>query len=361
MPINLFSPLKVGSLDLANRMVMAPMTRNRADQLGVPSPLMATYYAQRAEAGLIISESVPVSSLGIGYPFTPGLFTEAQVLGWRAVTDAVHARHGLIFAQLQHCGRVSHPTLLPDGLSPVAPSALKPSGQAMTYTGPQDFVTPVELDVEEINATVAQFKLAAQFAVAAGFDGVEVHSANGYLIDQFLRDGSNQRSDTYGGSPEARFRFLAEVLNAVTAVWPTHRVGVRLSPENSFNDMHDSDPQKHFGQFAQWLSPLNLAYLHVLEGDMMTQGCKVDYQQMRAAFGGIYMANNGYSKESAQAAIRSGAADLVAFGTPFLANPDLVRRFREDLPLNTPDHASFYGGNDRGYIDYPSHEGPVSP
>lgn len=233
MSRSLFTPLKLGSLDLVNRIAMAPMTRNRADRNGVPTSLMATYYAQRADAGLIISESVPVSNHGIGYPFTPGLFTQAQVLGWRAVTDAVHARRGLIFAQLQHCGRVSHPTLLPDGANPVAPSALKPSGQAMTYTGPQDFVTPDEIDVDQICATVQQCKLAAQFALAAGFDGVEVHGANGYLIDQFLRDGSNQRSDAYGGSPEARFRFLAEVLNAVTTVWPSHKVGVRLSPENS--------------------------------------------------------------------------------------------------------------------------------
>ena len=352
---DLLDPITLGSLKLPNRMVMAPMTRNRADRLGVPSTLMAAYYAQRAEAGLIITESVPVSPEGVGYPFTPGLFTAAQVDGWRRVTDAVHVRHGRVFVQLQHCGRISHPSLLPGQSAPVAPSALKPVGQAMTYTGLQDFVTPRALGAGEIPAVVEQFRSAAQRALDAGFDGIEVHGANGYLIDQFLRDGSNQRVDAYGGSAENRAHLLMEVLAAVCTVWPADRVGVRLSPENTFNDMRDSDPQAHFESFAERLGSMDLAYLHVLEGDMMNKTAKLDYRRLRSNFGGSYVANNGYDLERAQTAIHSGAANLVAFGLPFLANPDLVGRFRHRLPLNEPDYTTFYAGGERGYIDYPEH------
>jgi N-ethylmaleimide reductase len=345
----------LGSLPLANRIVMAPMTRNRADRQGVPLPLMAKYYGQRATAGLIITESAPIAPGAVGYPFTAGLYTTAQVEGWRSVVDAVHARQGRLFIQIQHCGRVSHPSLLPDQATPIAPSALSPAGQAVTYAGPQAFVTPRALDVAEIPAIVEQFRLAAERAMEAGFDGIEVHGANGYLIDQFLRDGSNQRADAYGGSAENRLRFLIEVLAAVTTVWPADRVGVRLSPENAFNGMSDSAPQAHFEFFAEQLGRLGLAYLHVLEGDMMSRTAKLDYRRIRARFGGVYMANNGYDLASAAAAIRSEAADLVAFGVPFVANPDLVHRFRQGLPLNEPDPTTFYTGGEKGYLDYPAH------
>lgn len=356
MQSELLTSTTLGSLTLANRMVMAPMTRNRADPAGIPTALMATYYAQRADAGLIISESIPVSAQGVGYPCTPGLYTGEQVQGWRQVTDAVHAKNGLMFAQLQHCGRVSHPSMQPDNVLPVAPSALKPDGQATTYAGAQEFVIPQALTKEEVPAIVAQFKDAALRAKRAGFDGIEVHGANGYLIDQFLRDGSNLRTDEYGGSAENRVRLLIEIVQAVSSVWPTNRIGVRLSPENSFNSMTDSDPMGHFTYFIDRLRELNLAFVHVLEGDMMSKTSRLNYSQLKCRFGGVYIANNGYDLERAKKAISSGTADLVAFGLPFLANPDLVTRYRHNLQLNQADQASFYGGGAAGYTDYPLHE-----
>jgi N-ethylmaleimide reductase len=357
MPTHLFSPMPLGDITLANRMVMAPLTRNRAAPDGNVSPLMVEYYRQRASAGLIITESTPVSATGVGYPMTPGLYTQAQAVSWQALTEAVHAVGGRIFIQLQHCGRISHPSLQPGEALPVAPSAIRPAGQAVTYAGMQDFVTPRALATDEIAGVVAEFAAAARLAKVAGFDGIEVHGANGYLIDQFLRDGSNQRSDAYGGSAEGRMRFLDEVLDAVCAIWGEGRVGLRLSPENSFNAMADSDPQAHFTFFAQQLARRQLAYLHILEGDMKGGAHRVDYRALRDAFGGIYIANNGYDRVRAEAALRSGAADLVAFGVPFLANPDLVRRYQDNLPLNTPDSSTFYGGGAAGYTDYPFHTG----
>ncbi len=357
MTADLFEPFQLGDLTLANRMVMAPMTRNRAGENGAVPPMMVTYYRQRASAGLIITESVPVSPEGVGYPATPGIHTEAQAASWRGVTDAVHAAGGHVFVQLQHCGRISHPSLLPDNATPVAPSALRPAGQAVTYTGMQDFVTPRALEASEIPGIVAQFKHAAEMAQRAGFDGVEVHGANGYIIDQFLRDGSNHRADAYGGSVQNRMRLLNEILDVVCAVWPARRVGVRLSPENGFNSMADSDPQAHFGYFMEQLSPRGLAYVHVLEGDMLTKASKLDYGVLRARFSGAYIANNGYDLVRAQMAIRRGAADLIAIGIPFLANPDLVRRYRENLPLNAADPSTFYGGSEAGYTDYPFYRG----
>lgn len=357
MTADLFEPVRLGDLMLANRLVMAPMTRNRAGESGVVAPMTATYYQQRASAGLIVTESAPVSAQGIGYPFTPGIFTEAQAASWLRVSDAVRSAGGRIFIQLQHCGRISHPALQPDNALPVAPSALRPSGQAITYSGPQDFVRPRALETGELADIVAQFQRAAELARLAGFDGVEVHGANGYLIDQFLRDGSNGRNDRYGGNARNRLRLLNEILDAVCTIWPAHRVGVRLTPENSFNAMADSDPQTHFTYFAGQLGQRGLAYLHVLEGDMMTKDSAVDYRALRAAFGGSYIANNGYDRVRARAAIRGGAADLVAFGAPFIANPDLVRRYRDDLPLNDPDPATFYGGGEAGYTDYPTFSG----
>ncbi|MDP3798624.1 MAG: alkene reductase [Polaromonas sp.] len=354
MTVDLFAPANVGDLTLANRMVMAPMTRNRATSHGVPTAMMAVHYGQRGDAGLVVSESAPVSAQAVGYPGTPGLYNTDQAAGWSHVTSAIHSRGGRIFAQLQHCGRISHPSLQKDGELPVAPSAIRPQGMAMTYAGLQAFVTPRELAAQEIPGVVAQFKEASRLAKAAGFDGVEIHAANGYLIDQFLRDGSNQRTDAYGGTPARRVAFLMEVIEAVSEVWSRGRIGVRFSPENRFNDMADSDPASHFGFYAAELSTRDLAYLHVLEGDMGTAASAMDYRELRQRFGGTYIANNGYDKARARAAIRSGATDLVAFGMPFLANPDLVARFKRDLPLNEADPQTFYGGDERGYTDYPS-------
>jgi N-ethylmaleimide reductase len=355
MPGDLLEPFQLGDLRLANRMVMAPMTRNRADASGRAGPLMATYYGQRASAGLIVTESAPISPEGVGYPFTPLIHAHSQREGWRSVTDAVHSARGRIFIQLQHCGRVSHPSLQPNNAVPVAPSALAPGGMATTYGGMQDFVTPRALETQEVAGIVAQFSHAAHMALGAGFDGIEVHGANGYIIDQFLRDGSNRRTDAYGGSPGNRMRLLNEILDAVCGVWPATRVGVRLTPENRFNSMSDSNPQMHFGYFLEQLGARSLAYVHVLEGDMMTRTSSLDYRALRRKFAGVYMANNGYDFERAERAIRAGDADLVAFGVPFLANPDLVRRYRDRLPLNPADPASFYGGAAAGYTDYPFH------
>lgn len=353
MSTDLFEPVQTGDLTLANRMVMAPMTRNRAIENNVPNPLAVTYYQQRAGAGLIITEASQVSPEGVGYPATPGIHSDEQVAGWRSIVEAVHEAGGRIFIQLWYCGRISHPDLLPDNTTPVAPSAIRPEGEAFTYSGPKPFVTPRALETKEIPAIVAQYCHAATMARQAGFDGIEVHGANGYLIDQFLRDGTNKRSDHYGGNVENRMRFLNEVLDAVCEIWPANRVGVRLTPENSFNDMSDSDPQDHFAYFVGQLSLRSLAYLHVLEGDMMNKNRTVDYRALRDQFAGPYIANNGYDKARAQQAIKNGDADLVAFGVPFLANPDLVRRYCEDLPLNDPDTATFYGGDEKGYTDYP--------
>ncbi len=355
MKTNLFDSFQLGDLTLANRMVMAPMTRNRADSNGMATPMMATHYRQRASAGLIISESTTISPQAIGYPFTPGLYTDTHVEGWKCVTDAVQEEGGHIFVQLQHCGRISHPSLQPDSGLPVGPSAIRLDGQAVTYTGMQDFVTPRELDSNEIGDIVAQFRNSAELAKRAGFDGVEIHGANGYIIDQFLRDNSNHRKDAYGGSVENRMRLLNEILDAVSTIWPAHRVGVRLSPENSFNSMSDSNPQMHFEYFAEQLGLRGLAYLHVLEGDMMTKVSAINYSELGRKFTGVYIANNGYNLERAQKAIANGVADMVAFGTPFLANPDLVRRYQENLPLNEVDVDTFYGGDEKGYNDYPTY------
>ncbi len=357
MSADLFAPFQLGDLTLGNRMVMAPLTRNRADINGVVPPMMVTYYQQRASAGLLVTESAPVSPEGVGYPFTPGIHTDAQGVSWLHVTEAVHSSGGHIFVQLQHCGRISHPSLLPNNATPVAPSALLPTGYAVTYTGMQDFVTPRALETREIPDIVEQFQRSAEMAKHAGFDGVEVHGANGYIIDQFLRDGSNHRADAYGGSMQNRMRLLNEILDAVCAVWPAGRVGVRLSPENSCNGMSDTDPQAHFEYFVEQLSPRGLAYVHVLEGDMMTKANAVDYRALRSKFAGPYIANNGYDLMRAQTAVRSDAENLVAFGVPFLANPDLVRRFRENLPLNEADPSTFYGGTEVWYTDYPFYRG----
>jgi len=350
---DLFSAVTVGNLTLENRMVMAPMTRNRAAEGNIPQQMNVDYYRQRASAGLIITEASQVSEYGIGYPMTPGIHNEQQAAGWKNIITAVHQQGGRIFIQLWYCGRISHPDLLPDHQLPVAPSALKPEGEAFTFEGMKPFVEPHALEINEIRDIVAQYKHAAQMAKLAGFDGIEVHAANGYLIDQFLRDGSNQRNDEYGGSAENRMRFLNQVLDAVLEVWDSSSVGVRLSPENSFNSMSDSNPQQHFSYFISELNGRNLAYIHLLEGDMMSGVRNLNYRALRDAYHGIYIANNGYDKTTAQKALENGDCDLVAFGVPFLANPDLVHRFKNNLTLNEADQATFYGGDEKGYTDYP--------
>jgi len=349
----LFTPITLGNTPLKNRIVMAPMTRNRAAQGNVPQDMNVEYYRQRATAGLIITEASQVSAEGVGYPGTPGIYNDEQVTGWQKVTHAVHNEGGKIFLQLWFCGRISHPDLLPDNQTPVAPSAITPEGEAITFEGLKAFVEPRALETAEIKTIVAQYNNAAQKAKDAGFDGVEIHAANGYLIDQFLRDGSNQRSDEYGGSEENRMRLLNEIIDTVLTVWDSKSVGVRLTPENSFNSMSDSAPQAHYNYFISRLNDRKLAYIHLLEGDMMGGESSVDYRALRDVYTGSYMANNGYDKDRAETSLSNADSDLIAFGIPFIANPDLVERFKRDLPLNEADQATFYGGDETGYTDYP--------
>ncbi len=349
----LYTPYQLGDIQLSNRIVMAPMTRNRASDGALPTELMMQYYQQRATAGLIITEASQVSAEGVGYPATPGIYNDDQVDGWRKITDAVHAEGGHIFIQLWYCGRISHPSLLPNEQTPVAPSAIKPEGETVTLKGLQPFVEPRELLTDEIPGIVAQYQHAAKQAKKAGFDGIEIHAANGYLIDQFLRDGSNKRTDQYGGNIENRMRILNEILDAVSQVWASNQIGVRLTPENSFNSMSDSDPVKHFSYIISQLNQRNLAYLHFLEGDMMSQQKSLDYSFLRNLYEGTYLANQGYSKQTAEQSIEDDNSDLIAFGVPFLANPDLVLRLKTGAALNTPDQSTFYGGDEHGYTDYP--------
>jgi N-ethylmaleimide reductase len=350
----MFAPIRVGPYELPHRIVMAPMTRNRAGRGNVPTPLNATYYAQRASAGLIITEATQVSPQGVGYPNTPGIHTDEQVAGWRRVTSAVQRRRGRIFLQLWHVGRISHPYYQPGGALPVAPSAIRPKGEIYTPEGPKPFVTPRALDASEIPVIVRQFAEGARRARDAGFDGVELHAANGYLIDQFLRDGTNRRTDRYGGAVENRARFLLELTEAVCAVWGADRVGVRLSPVSSFNDMADSDPARTFAYAAERLNALGVAYVHVVEHITPEAPAPRITPLVRAAFRGPLMVNDGYDRALAEAAVTEGRADLVSFGKPFLANPDLPERFAEGAPLNVPEPSTFYGGDERGYTDYPT-------
>lgn len=354
--INLFSPYKLGNLELQNRIVMAPLTRNRAGEGNVPGQLNVTYYTQRASAGLIISEATQISPQGLGYPATPGIHSPEQVAGWKLVTEAVHQHSGRIFLQLWHVGRISHPDLQPDGALPVAPSAIAPTGEVATYDGKKPYVTPRALETSEIPGIVEQYRKATENALEAGFDGVEIHGANGYLLDQFLRDGTNHRTDQYGGSVENRARLLLEVTEAVVAVAGAARVGVRLSPSGTFNDMSDSNPLATFGYAAEALNRFGLAYLHiveVMEADLRHGGIKVPTQILRTLFSGTLMVNGGYDLERGNAVLSSKKADLVSFGIPFIANPDLPQRFALNVPLNPPDFSTFYGGGVRGYIDYP--------
>ena len=355
-PLDVFSSFKLGPLTLPNRVVMAPMTRNRAGRGNAPSPLNATYYAQRASAGLIISEATQISPQGLGYPGTPGIHSSEQVAGWKGVTAAVHAAGGRMFLQLWHVGRISHPSLQPDGALPVAPSAIAPTGQAMTADGMKPFVTPRAVETSEIAGIVEDYRHAARNARAAGFNGVELHGANGYLIDQFLRDGANRRTDRYGGDTLNRARFLIEITEAVVGEWGAERVGVRLSPTNPFNDMRDSNPAATFATAVGELNRFGLAYLHVVEpaaGDPVPAGEVPDIRFFRKIWHSALIGNKGYDLARANAVIRDGCADLVSFAVLFLANPDLPIRFRRGGPFNPPDRKTFYGGAAAGYTDYP--------
>ena len=360
MQEKLFTPLQLGDLTLPNRVIMAPLTRNRALPDGdVPHDLNAKYYAQRASAGLIIAEATQISPEGKGYIQTPGIHSDAQVAGWQKVTDAVHAKGGRIFLQLWHVGRISHVSLQPDGKQPVAPSPIAANAQTFIETGFADVSEPRALETDEIARLLDDYRKAAENAKAAGFDGVELHSANGYLLDQFLRDGTNKRTDAYGGSVENRTRLLAEVLDTITKVFSPKRVGARFSPFSTFNDMSDSDPMTTFATAIARANAAGLGYLHLVEGEMGQSRDlppDADMAKLRAGFDGAYMANNGYNRQLAIKAVESGAADLIAFGRPFLANPDLVERLEKGAPLNEPDQNTFYGGDARGYTDYPTLE-----
>ena len=357
MTTTLFTPIQVGPYTLRNRIVMAPLTRSRAADGNRPHELNALYYAQRASAGLIVSEATQVVPEGQGYVSTPGCYSDAQMAGWRRVTDAVHAAGGRIFLQLWHVGRISHVEFQPDGGAPVAPSAIRAKGQAYTSKGFEDFSEPRALAIDEIPGIVAGYRTGARRAIEAGFDGVEVHGANGYLLDQFMKDGANRRDDAYGGSIENRTRLLREVMDAVITEIGADRTALRISPENSANDLVDSDPFPLFMAVARALSGKGLAYLHVVEGDMLAKKdappTGFDYAALKEAFGGVYMANLNFDKARASAAVAEGRADLIAFGKLFISNPDLVTRFLLDAPLTKPDSKTFYGGDAHGYTDYP--------
>jgi N-ethylmaleimide reductase len=345
----LFQPYRLGHVDLGNRLVMAPMTRSRAIEGNVPNPLAAAYYAQRASAGLIVSEATQVSPQGVGYIRTPGIHSAAQVAGWTAITDAVHRAGGKIFLQLWHVGRISHPDFH-GGELPVAPSAIAGQGQVFTAKGLQPMVTPRALDIAELPGIVEQFRQGAENAKAAGFDGVELHGANGYLLDQFLRDGTNKRTDAYGGSVENRARLPLEVIRAVVDIWGADRVGYRISPNGVFNSMSDSNPVETFSYITEQLSKLGIVYLHVV--DPLADGAKRISPLLRRKFARTYIVNGGFDANSANAAVRGGEADLVAFGVPFIANPDLPRRYRTKAALNPPDKDTFYAGEEKGFTDY---------
>jgi 2,4-dienoyl-CoA reductase-like NADH-dependent reductase (Old Yellow Enzyme family) len=344
----LFQPLQAGAFTLSNRMVMAPLTRCRASAGRVPNAMMAEYYSQRAAFGMILTEATSISPQGVGYPNTPGIWSDEQVEGWKLVTRAVHKAGGTILLQLWHVGRISDPVYL-DGALPVAPSAMAAAGHVSLIRPLKDFVTPRALEIGEIPGIVEDYRRAAVNAKAAGFDGVEIHGANGYLIDQFLQDSSNQRTDEYGGSVENRARFLLEVTDAVVSVWGADRVGMHLAPRGDAHDMGDSDLTSVFHFAATELGKRKLAFLCARESyDKPALG-----PSLKQAFGGVYIANESFTADAAREAIRSGSADAVAFGKTAIANPDLVERFRTGAPLNPPDPSSFYGDGPKGYTDYP--------
>lgn len=359
---SLFDPIRIGDIALANRIVMAPLTRNRAGARQVPGELAVTYYAQRAEAGLLITEASQISAEAQGYLDTPGIYSREQVAGWKKVTEAVHARGGKIVIQLWHVGRVSHVSLQPGGIAPVSSTARAANSKTFTRDGFVPTSTPRALRTDEIPRIVADYRHAARCAIEAGFDGVEVHGANGYLIDQFLRDSANDRDDAYGGSIENRARLLVEVMQAVTGEIGAGRTGLRLSPVTPSNDIgQDSNPTALFEHVIDRLAPMHPAFLHLVEGQ--TGGARdfapFDFEAMRLRFKsqhpqGAWMVNNGYDRQLAIDVVAQGRADLVAFGRPFIGNPDLVRRLQLGAPLNTPDTSTFYGGGAKGYTDYPT-------
>ena len=357
---NLFTPVRLGTIEAPNRIVMAPLTRMRAGPGRVPTPLMSEYYAQRAAAGLIVSEATAISQQGTGCPNSPGIYTDEQVAGWRRVTEAVHQASGRIFLQLWHMGRISHPSFQVNGDLPVAPSAIAPrTGQALTENGMQPYVTPRALNKEELPGIVLQYAIAAERAKSAGFDGVEIHNANGYLLDQFLRDGTNQRTDEYGGPTRNRARLTLEVTDAVTQVWGADRVGIRFSPGGVFNDMHDSNPLETFSHVLHELNRFKLAYAHVIvstKDDLEHGAVPVPLAAVRKEFHGPLIVANGFTRATATQALAEDLADAVAFGRLFIANPDLTERFRLNAPLNPLDEATLYGGAEKGYTDYPAME-----
>jgi N-ethylmaleimide reductase len=349
----LFVPIQVGALTLPNRILMAPLTRCRADQDHIPTPLMAEYYSQRASAGLIIAEATAAMAGCSAFWTEPGIYNDAQVAGWKMVTDAVHAKGGQIALQIWHGGRACHP-LMNNGAIPVAPSAIPITNDEIhTPNGKVAHVTPRALEDDEIPSIIAGFKAAAVNAKAAGFDGIEIHGANGYLLDEFLRDGSNQRSGAYGGSVENRARLLLEVLAATSEVWGSDRVGIRVSPLNSYNSMMDSDPVATYTWLATQLNQYSLAYLHVMRADFLGQQQGDVMTPIREAYEGVLIGNTGYSAEEAEQAIAAHQLDAIAFGTSFLANPDLPTRFAHKADLNAPDSSKFYSAGSEGYTDYP--------
>ncbi len=365
---NLFTPLALGPLVLPNRVVMAPLTRMRAGPGAVAGPTAPRYYAQRASAGLIIAEASQVSPQGQGYASTPGIHSEAQIAGWKAVTEAVHAAGGLIFLQLWHVGRISHSSVRPDGSLPVAPSAVKPEGRTPNAAGqPVDFEVPRALDLAELPALVETYAQAARNAMAAGFDGVEIHGANGYLLEQFLNDQTNLRTDAYGGSIANRARLLLEVVDAVTAVWGSDRVGLRLSPFGTANGISESDPIAVHSYVIPEVSRRKLAYLHLIEPRASGTGkADVDFADrpsaaklFRDVYDGVLMAAGNFTAESANAALDEGWADVIAFGRHFISNPDLPNRIRTGAALTPYNRPTFYGGDDKGYTDYPELDGTV--
>lgn len=357
---SLFDPIKVGDIPLANRIVMAPLTRNRAVEGLQPGPLTVEYYRQRASAGLIIAEASQISPMAQGYLDTPGIYTTGQVAAWRKVTNAVHAEGGRIVLQLWHVGRISHSSLLPDGAAPVSSTNRRPEAMTFTRDGFVPVSAPRALRDDELPGLVADYRRAAALAIEAGFDGVEVHAANSYLLDQFLRDSVNDRSGPYGGSIANRARLLLEVMQAVAGEIGGGRTGVRFSPMTTFSDTPlDSDPQGLFNYVVEQMAPLKLAYLHVIEGETGGERAPAaakafDYAALHQRFSGAWMLNNGYSRDMAQAALNDGQADLIAFGRPFISNPDLVRRLREEAPLNELQADKLYGGGAEGYTDYPT-------
>ena len=355
---DLFTPVRLGALEAPNRIIMAPLTRMRAGPGRVPTPLMAEYYAQRAAAGLIVNEATAISQQGTGCPNSPSIYNEEQIAGWQKVTAAVHRAGGRIFLQLWHMGRISHPSFQADGALPVAPSAIAPrTGQVLTDRGMQPYVTPRALDKAALPGIVKQYAVAAGHAKTAGFDGVEIHNANGYLLDQFLRDGTNQRTDEYGGPVRNRARLTLEVTDAVTQVWGADHVGIRFSPGGIFNDMHDSNPLETFSHVLHELNRFKLAYAHLIVStadDLKHGAVPVPLAALRKEFHGPLIVANGFNFTTATQALAEDMADAVAFGRLFIANPDLPERFRLNGPLNPLDEATLYGGARKGYTDYPA-------